>query len=280
MLPTSPSHHLGAPSQLYLCEKTGMCQFKYFPFFKLNVYPFSVPIYNAQLQPAPTVPPENCVTDQDRQVQQNYEHWLQTQTTSLTNQQQFYETEVKKLRKNRKSLNSKRLVLRKSGNELSPQDSADLARITSQQTAVQKQLESSRKQARQHGLVVQDYKSKHQPKPISSVATHPVASPVGQMAPQSPLMSPSPSSQQSMMAVQSPLNNNPLMQPNRSPLHSPSPLMSQSPGPGSVNSIMQSPGPQGQSSMSPFSSMQPSPRIGTPHSQHNDENPFSPSGGK
>lgn len=140
---------------------------------------------------------------------------------------------------------------------------------------MQKQLEAARKQARQHTLLMQDYKTKQQSKMQQS-------SPAGQMAPQSPLMSPSPSSQQQMMqqTVQSPLGNNPLLQPTRSPLHSPSPLMSQSPGPGSHNSmLLQSPGSsQPQSSMSPYSNMQPSPRIGTPHSQQNEESPFSPSG--
>lgn len=277
---------------------------------------FSIAVYQAQLQAAPPLPPDNVATDQDRQTQHTYEEWLNQQHTALTNQQNFYETEVLKLRKTRKSLNSKKRVLVKAGNDLTQQDSADLVRVTAQQTAVQKQLESSRKQSRQHGLVMQDYKSKHQQgqqqqqpqqqqqqptnkllnavaatsSTVASVGNVSVGSPVSglsghnNMAPQSPLMSPSPSSsQQSMMAVQSPLSN-PMLHPGRSPLHSPSPMMSQSPGPGSVNSIMQSPGPQGQSSMSPFSTMQPSPRIGTPHSQgqldqqqaQQNENPFSP----
>lgn len=226
------------------------------------------------------------------------------------------------MRKTRKSLNSKKRVLNKAGNDLTQQDTADLVRVTAQQTAVQKQLESARKQSRQHGLVMQDYKTKHQQqqqqqqqaKMISPLGpNHPAAMAVaaatggsvgspsgGHMAPQSPLMSPSPSSsQQSMMAVQSPLSQpGPMLpHPGRSPLHSPSPLMSQSPGPGSVNSILQSPGPHGQSSMSPYSTMQPSPRIGTPHSQQSgdqqqqmqqsmqpqqqqplNDNPFSPQG--
>lgn len=89
-------------------------------------------------------------------------------------------------------------------------------------------------------------------------------------------MSPSPNSQPVMSAtVQSPLNS--MLQPNRSPLHSPSPLMAQSPGTSSVNSIMQSPSNVVNANMSPYSNMQPSPRIGTPHSQQNEENAFSPS---
>lgn len=72
--------------------------------------------------------------------------------------------------------------------------------------------------------------------------------------PQSPMMSPSAS---------------PMAQHN-SPLHSPSPLISHSPGPGSVSSVLQSPNTQTGASMSP---MQPSPRIGTPLSQEGSPGP-------
>jgi len=84
--------------------------------------------------------------------------------------------------------------------------------------------------------------------PSSSPIHHP-------STPQSPMMSPSPS---------------PMMQQHTSPLHSPGPLLSHSPGPGSVTNVLQhSPGntgPGSSSGMSPHS-MQPSPRMGTPHSQ-------------
>lgn len=76
----------------------------------------------------------------------------------------------------------------------------------------------------------------------------PASSPIHPTS-QSPMMSPSAS---------------PMMQHN-SPLHSPAGLVSHSPGPGSVSSVLQSPGSNQQNtSMSP---MQPSPRIGTPLSQ-------------
>lgn len=240
----------------------------------------SIPLFNANLQAAPPLPPENILTEHDRQMQMAYEQWLNTQNSVLSTQLQYYETEVGKLRKVRKSLNSKQRALRKSGNELTEQDAAELAKVSTEQSIVQKQLESARKQSRQHGLLIQDYKTKQQSKAtsqmISPMSNHPNSSPA-QIAPQSPLMSQSPSSQSIMQPAQSPLSN-PLLQPARSPLHSPSPLMSQSPGPGSVSSILQSPGP-GNSSMSPYSNMQPSPRIGTPHQQNDEMSPFSPSGG-
>jgi histone-lysine N-methyltransferase MLL3 len=57
------------------------------------------------------------------------------------------------------------------------------------------------------------------------------------------------------------------MQQHSSPLHSPGPLLSHSPGPGSM--LQHSPsntGPSSNSCMSPHS-LQASPRMGTPHSQ-------------
>lgn len=78
----------------------------------------------------------------------------------------------------------------------------------------------------------------------------PASSPIHSTAtPQSPMMSPSAS---------------PMMTQHNSPLHSPAPLVCPSPGSGSLGGMLQSPGNQASSSMSP---MQPSPRIGTPHSQ-------------
>lgn len=80
---------------------------------------------------------------------------------------------------------------------------------------------------------------------IQSPLGPPASSPIHHTSTsQSPMMSPSAS---------------PLTQ-HSSPMHSPGPMISHSPGPGSVTNIMQSPS----SNMSP---MQPSPRIGTPHSQ-------------
>lgn len=88
----------------------------------------------------------------------------------------------------------------------------------------------------------------------------------GQSQSHTTLIASSPSAQQTnmmQMSAQSPIGN---------PMHSPSPLMAQSPIPSNANAILQSPG---NPNMSPYNSMQPSPRIGTPHSQP-DENAFSP----
>lgn len=61
-----------------------------------------VPTFNANLLPAPPLPPEHIVTEQDKQVQIVYEQWLNHQNAALTQQLKYYETEVQKLRKIRK----------------------------------------------------------------------------------------------------------------------------------------------------------------------------------
>ncbi|XP_060525404.1 histone-lysine N-methyltransferase 2C-like [Cylas formicarius] len=221
-----------------------------------------IQMFNANLRPAPPLPHENIVTEQDKQAQIAYEQWLNHQNNVLNQQLRYFETEVQKLRKSRKSLNSKQRQLRKSGNQLNEVDATELQRISAEQAILQKQLESSRKQSRQHGMLIQEYRNKqqatktgsssaigtpqsmlHSPHglPSSSPIHHPSTS-------QSPMMSPQPS---------------PLMQHN-SPMHSPGHVVSHSPGPGSVANLLQSPGSMTGSSMSP---MQPSPRIGTPLSQ-------------
>lgn len=60
------------------------------------------PVFTASLLPAPPLPPEHIVSEQDRQTQQQYEQWLHQQNSILTQQLKFYETEVQKLRKVRK----------------------------------------------------------------------------------------------------------------------------------------------------------------------------------
>ncbi|XP_075232135.1 uncharacterized protein LOC142330615 [Lycorma delicatula] len=192
-----------------------------------------VPLFNAPVLPSPPLPPDVIITEQDRQVQIQYETWLNNQNQIVTSQLKYYETEVQKLRKIRKSLNSKQRQLRKNGNALAEGDALELQRVQAEQAILQKHLEASRKQSRQHGQLIQEYHNKQQGNKTASLpgATRPPGhvSPSGS-SPRSPmLMSPSPSS---------------------------------APGP-----------PSHQSSMSPA---QQSPRIGTPHSQGGEDNPFSP----
>ncbi|CAH0559006.1 unnamed protein product [Brassicogethes aeneus] len=223
-------------------------------------------VFNANLLPAPPLPPENIVTEQDKQTQLVYEHWLNHQNNVLTQQLKYYETEVQKLRKIRKSLNSKQRQLKKSGNQLPEADAAELQRVSSEQAILQKQLESTRKQNRQHGMLIQEYRNKQQAKQNPGSGPMPTGqSPLQQI--QSPLGPPASSPIHHPSASQSPMMSpsaSPMTQHN-SPMNSPRPLVSQSPGLGSVQSILQSPG--GIAAGSGMSPMQPSPRIGTPHSQ-------------
>lgn len=122
----------------------------------------SVPMFVANLQKPPSVPPDSIVTEQDRQIQLNYEQWLRTQDEILSKQRSYYEEEVSKLRKSRKALNSKQRQLKKSGNDLPENDTLELNKVTEEQTIVQKQLENARKQSRQHSTVMKDYNSKQQ----------------------------------------------------------------------------------------------------------------------
>lgn len=96
-----------------------------------------------------------------------------------------------------------------------------------------------------------------------------IMSPINQsgvMSAQSPLGNTAQQSNMMQMSAQSPLGNpgqqtNMMQMSVQSPMQAPSPLMAQSPIPN--NAILQSPG---NPNMSPYNS-QPSPRIGTPHSQ-------------
>lgn len=61
-----------------------------------------VQTFNANLLPAPPLPPELIVSEQDKQTQLVYEQWLNHQNNVLTQQLKYYEIEVQKLRKIRK----------------------------------------------------------------------------------------------------------------------------------------------------------------------------------
>lgn len=197
----------------------------------------SVPLFVANLQAAPSLPPDNIVSEQDRQAQMLYEKWLSTQENVLNNQRKYYETEVSKLRKTRKSLNSKQRMLKKAGNDLTESDTIELNKVTADQTIVQKQLENARKQSRQHTLIIQDYKNKQQQRNFNKSIAQPqvqqqqMVSPINQNAPPQMMASSPSSAQQSnlmQISAQSPIGN-PMLQPSMSPLHSPSPLMAPSP---------------------------------------------------
>lgn len=59
-------------------------------------------MFNIPQIPAPPTPPENIVNEQDRQMQLQYEQWLNHQDQVLKQQLHYYEGEIQKLRKTRK----------------------------------------------------------------------------------------------------------------------------------------------------------------------------------
>ncbi|XP_052740662.1 histone-lysine N-methyltransferase 2C isoform X2 [Bicyclus anynana] len=122
--------------------------------------PPAVPLFAAAAPPQPPPPPERAASEADQHARLAYEQWLAAYNTFASDQLRYYEQEVQKLRKIRKSLNSKQRQLRKSGNELMPNDAAELQRVSTEQQALQKHLEAARKQARQHSMLIQEYETK------------------------------------------------------------------------------------------------------------------------
>ncbi|KAF6206909.1 hypothetical protein GE061_018145, partial [Apolygus lucorum] len=174
----------------------------------------SVPLLNITIQPAPALPPENIVTEQDRQMQIQYEQWLVSNNQAVTQQLKYYETEVTKLRKIRKSLNSKKRQLAKNGNPMPAKDLVELQRVTVETTGIQKHLETARKQARTHSIVMQEYQNKQDQKNVgvaSSVITANVLVPQGMdsSSPQSPNGMPPGLQQPSPQTSASPLHHSP-----------------------------------------------------------------------
>jgi histone-lysine N-methyltransferase MLL3 len=81
-----------------VCARAHACVCTSLSFFSAG----RVPLFSAPHLPAPPLPPENIMTEQDRQTQIHYEQWLNHQNQIVSSQLKYYETEVSKLRKIRK----------------------------------------------------------------------------------------------------------------------------------------------------------------------------------
>ncbi|XP_042236177.1 histone-lysine N-methyltransferase 2D-like isoform X2 [Homarus americanus] len=235
---------------------------------------------NIKTLPPPPHPPDNPQTDAERQQQLQYEQWLAQQHNLIGNQQRYYETEIIKLRKQRKSLNSRQRTLKKNGQELNEHDAAELARVQREASAIQRHLEQCRKSARQHAMIMQEYNNKKRNRQthinvlntqggVMSASPGTMmtgASPIGptgsspmHSTPQSPLMSPSPSSQPGMgLSPMVPSPHTPVASPNPTivPQHSPH--------------AMVVPGPHPSPGESPFS---PQTRMPSPGGGYPDQGP-------
>ncbi|KAK8388323.1 hypothetical protein O3P69_020366 [Scylla paramamosain] len=233
---------------------------------------------NIKTLPPPPLPPDNPQTDAERQQQSQYEHWLKQQHNLITTQQRYYEAEITKLRKQRKNLNSRLRTLKKNGQGLNEHDAAELARVQREASAIQRHLEQCRKSARQHAMIMQEYNNKKRNRPSHIMNTQggvmntsqgtmmTGTSPVGpagsspmHSTPQSPLMSPSPSSQPGMgLSPMVPSPHTPVASPNPTivPQHSPH--------------AMVVPGPHPSPGESPFS---PQTRMPSPGGGYPDQGP-------
>ena len=233
---------------------------------------------NIKTLPPPPLAPDNPQTDAERQQQSQYEHWLTQQHNLITTQQRYYEAEITKLRKQRKNLNSRQRTLKKNGQGLNEHDAAELARVQGEASAIQRHLEQCRKSARQHAMIMQEYSNKKRNRPAHVMNTQggvmnaspgsmmTGTSPVGpagsspmHSTPQSPLMSPSPSSQPGMgLSPMVPSPHTPVASPNPTivPQHSPH--------------AMVVPGPHPSPGESPFS---PQTRMPSPGGGYPDQGP-------
>lgn len=259
-----------------------------------SAQPMTPPIRHQLVSlPPPPTPPAEPMNDIERQQQHQYENWLIQQTTILTQQQKLLDAEVVKLRKAKKPLTTKQRQCKKNQTELCEQDLNELARITQEQSSLQKNLEQVRKTLRQHQIIANEY---HKQRPKQSMVG------VSQTAislPQSPGSSSIPSMQTSPRSVHSPMmalsSSGPgtpiamagpatpqspaIMSP--SPLGpSASPLMQNSPIPSLHSPAGMPPSPMVQSVQSPMPQMATDPSIRPQmpgQSVHiiDDNNPFS-----
>lgn len=103
---------------------------------------------------ASSSPSAAVLSEADRQQLGAYENWMVQQQNLLRMHQTYYEAEVTKLRKAKKTLNSRQRQLRKNNQELPDADGIDLERITAEQQSLQKQLEQVRRQVNFQLLII------------------------------------------------------------------------------------------------------------------------------
>lgn len=118
-----------------------------------------------------------------------YEEWLGETQRLLQMQQRLLEDQIASHRKTKKALSAKQRTAKKAGRPFAEEDAAQLRYVTEQQGTVQKQLEQIRKQQKDHAELIEDYRSKHQPRslqPPPGAPLVPTGAPVPPMAPSGP----------------------------------------------------------------------------------------------
>eukprot|EP00062_Callorhinchus_milii_P023408 gi/632982228/ref/XP_007908022.1/ PREDICTED: histone-lysine N-methyltransferase 2C [Callorhinchus milii] len=203
-----------------------------------------------------------------------YEEWLQETQQLLQMQQKFLEEQIGVHRKSKKALSAKQRTAKKAGREFPEEDAEQLKNVTEQQSMVQKQLEQIRKQQKEHGELMEQYRIKQQcpmPSPTLLSAVPPQALPVQGGPPASQLQPPiagQPTPPRMPNAPQPhhlPMAIARMQPPGASPASVPPPAMASGPPPpaqGGGTTPGPAPGPQ----------QQPPPRV-----EFDDNNPFSES---
>ncbi|XP_055086131.1 histone-lysine N-methyltransferase 2C-like isoform X4 [Periophthalmus magnuspinnatus] len=95
-----------------------------------------------------------------------YEEWLGETQRLLQMQQRLLEDQIATHRKTKKALSAKQRTAKRAGRPFAEEDAAQLRYVTEQQGAVQKQLEQIRKQQKDHSELIEDYRSKLQPRSL------------------------------------------------------------------------------------------------------------------
>merc|ERR1712008_221611 len=93
---------------------------------------------------AMTPPPENPANEEDKNKVLQYEKWMGDQESAINQHLKYYETEISKLRKLRKSLSSKQRTMKKNGNDLNEKDQGELDAVSTRAQEIQKTLEKIR----------------------------------------------------------------------------------------------------------------------------------------
>ena len=100
------------------------------------------------------------MSEAERQASMNEESWLLEHYHRLSTEQAVLEADIAKVRKQRKALAARQRQFKKNGGDLPVEELAELERLTQSVTTIQKQLEQSRKQNKQHQSNMQDYTAK------------------------------------------------------------------------------------------------------------------------
>ena len=117
------------------------------------------PVLTAPPTPSYNFPPSS---EEDRQKMQAYEQWLNQNEQNIGAQMKHYDEAIAKLRKHKKSLNSKLRNVKKNNGELNESEKAELDGVTKETNDMQKVIEKLRKEQKKHNTARTDHNNKRQ----------------------------------------------------------------------------------------------------------------------